>query len=104
MFGSRFSIDDCENLVIITRNRKCIFVGYSQGKKGWKLYDLNIGDYFVSRDVKFYETEFSFSLDNISLSSSSRVVAPNFDNIDDEFLYEHVGCDIIRVKKLLMII
>ena len=29
-------------------------VGYPRGKKGWKLYDLETGDYFVSRDVHFY--------------------------------------------------
>lgn len=44
----------------MSRSRRCIFVGYPQGKKGWKLYDLDTGDYFVSRDVKFYENEFPF--------------------------------------------
>ena len=37
----------------MSRSRKCIFVGYLQGKKGWKLYDLETCEYFVSRDVKF---------------------------------------------------
>lgn len=43
-----------------SRSRKCIFVGYPFGKKGWKLFDLESGDYFVSRDVKFFENEFPF--------------------------------------------
>ena len=36
-----------------SRSRKCIFVGYPLDKKGWRLYDLSTGDFFVSRDVKF---------------------------------------------------
>ncbi|KAL2927200.1 Retrovirus-related Pol polyprotein from transposon RE1 [Bienertia sinuspersici] len=42
------------------RSRRCIFVGYPQAKKGWKLYDLDTREYFVSRDVLFYENEFPF--------------------------------------------
>lgn len=39
----------------MSRSRKCVFVGYPQGKKGWKLFDVETGDFFVSRDVKFYD-------------------------------------------------
>ena len=45
----------------MSRSRKCLFVGYPQGKNGWKLNDLETGGYFVSRDVKFYETNFPFA-------------------------------------------
>ena len=38
-----------------SRSRKCIFVGYPFGKKGWRLYDLENEKYFVSRDVIFVE-------------------------------------------------
>ncbi|XP_013645251.1 uncharacterized protein LOC106349828 [Brassica napus] len=38
------------------RSRRCIFVGYPFGKKGWKLYDLDSEEFFVSRDVEFVET------------------------------------------------
>jgi hypothetical protein len=66
-----------------SRSRKCIFVGYPQGKKGWKLYDLDSGRYFVSRDVKFYEYEFPFLSNPASPTLVSRYIAPNFDSIND---------------------
>ncbi|XP_019086715.1 PREDICTED: uncharacterized protein LOC109127039 [Camelina sativa] len=43
-----------------TRSRKCVFVGYPFGKKGWKVYDLEANEFFVSRDVAFYEEKFPF--------------------------------------------
>ncbi|GER50180.1 glutamyl-tRNA(Gln) amidotransferase subunit A [Striga asiatica] len=36
-----------------TRSRRCVFVGYPFGKKGWSLYDLDRQIFFVSRDVEF---------------------------------------------------
>ena len=41
-----------------SRSKKCIFVGYPFGKKGWKVYDLETGEIFVSRDVVFCEQIF----------------------------------------------
>ncbi|XP_021757222.1 uncharacterized protein LOC110722253 [Chenopodium quinoa] len=43
-----------------SRSRKCVFLGYPFGKKGWKLYDLESNFFFVSRDVKFVEDVFPF--------------------------------------------
>lgn len=37
------------------RSRKCIFVGYPFGTKGWKLYDIDRNEFFISRDVTFFE-------------------------------------------------
>ncbi|CAH9119111.1 unnamed protein product [Cuscuta epithymum] len=45
----------------MSRSRKCVFVGYSFGKKGWKVYDLETHEYFTSRDVKFFEDQFPFA-------------------------------------------
>jgi len=42
------------------RSRKCIFVGYPFGKKGWKVYDTETGEIFVSRDVIFHEELFPY--------------------------------------------
>ncbi|KAH7545427.1 hypothetical protein FEM48_Zijuj01G0092700 [Ziziphus jujuba var. spinosa] len=43
-----------------SRSRKCVFLGYPFGKKGWKLFDLDKKELFVSRDVKFFEDVFPF--------------------------------------------
>ncbi|GAU32977.1 hypothetical protein TSUD_358440 [Trifolium subterraneum] len=43
-----------------SRARKAIFLGYKEGTKGYILYDLNSHDFFVSRNVVFYETFFPF--------------------------------------------
>lgn len=37
------------------RSRKCVFLGYTQGQKGFKLYDLEFKHIFTTRDVFFYE-------------------------------------------------
>ncbi|XP_074282698.1 uncharacterized protein LOC141607237 [Silene latifolia] len=69
----------------ISRSRRCVFLGYPFGKKGWRVYDLDSHDYFVSRDVKFFEQEFPYR--NASTTNLSPVVdidAPVLD--DDEFI------------------
>lgn len=40
------------------RSRKCIFVGYLFGTKGWRLFDIERNEFFVSRDVTFFEEQF----------------------------------------------
>ena len=70
----------------MSRSRKSIFVGYLRGKKRWKLYDFETSEYFVSRDVKFYETGFPFPRNTPSTSSfPTNIVAPNFDYTNDSF-------------------
>jgi hypothetical protein len=44
-----------------SRSRRCIFVGYPFGKKGWRVCDLEMDGFIVSRDVVFCEDEFSFA-------------------------------------------
>ena len=64
-------------------SRKCIFVGYPFGKKGWQLYDLESSEYFVSRDVIFVEAEFLY-FNNVVNSSltENRVVDYSTDDED----------------------
>ncbi|GAA0186956.1 transmembrane signal receptor [Lithospermum erythrorhizon] len=40
------------------RSRKCMFVGYPFGQKGWRVFDLETREFFVSRDVEFCEDIF----------------------------------------------
>ncbi|CAM8954310.1 unnamed protein product [Rhodiola kirilowii] len=47
------------------RSRKCIFIGYPSGKHGWRLYDLETKESFISRDVVFFETFFPFATPSI---------------------------------------
>ena len=54
-----------------TRSRRCVFLGYPYGKKGWKLYDLDRKVIFVSRDVVFQETTFPFESSRLTSGSYS---------------------------------
>ncbi|XP_070026346.1 uncharacterized protein [Nicotiana sylvestris] len=40
------------------RSRPAIFMGYSTSQKGYMLYNISTGTFFVSRDVSFMETVF----------------------------------------------
>ncbi|KAJ4771370.1 Retroelement pol polyprotein-like [Rhynchospora pubera] len=44
-----------------SRSRKCAFVGYPYGKKGWKVFDLETQEFIISRDVVFCEDVYPFS-------------------------------------------
>ncbi|KAJ1703741.1 hypothetical protein LUZ63_003520 [Rhynchospora breviuscula] len=44
-----------------SRSRKCAFVGYPYGKKGWKVFDLETKEFIISRDVVFCEDKYPFS-------------------------------------------
>ncbi|CAN1825789.1 Retrovirus-related Pol polyprotein from transposon TNT 1-94, partial [Linum perenne] len=59
-----------------SRARECIFLGYSFGTKGFKLYDLASHDTFLSRDVVFYEHIFPFLTQSTTDSDLGRPQAP----------------------------
>ncbi|GKC47944.1 putative RNA-directed DNA polymerase [Tanacetum coccineum] len=44
----------------VERSDKCVFIGYSMDKKGYKLYSLESKQVLFSRDVRFYETVYPF--------------------------------------------
>ncbi|KAJ0532312.1 putative RNA-directed DNA polymerase [Helianthus annuus] len=45
---------------------KCILIGYSNVKKGYKLWSLDNKKEFYSRDVKFYETVFPYKSNKLT--------------------------------------
>nr|GMC82663.1 Retrovirus-related Pol polyprotein from transposon TNT 1-94 [Ipomoea batatas] len=61
-----------------SKSRKCIFVGYPFGKKGWKLFDLETKEFFVSRDVKFFEDNFPFPLTDTTTIPHEEFVHEDF--------------------------
>lgn len=63
-----------------SKSRRCLFLGYPYGKKGWQLYDLDTQEHFVSRDVIFSEADFPFS----SSPSSSNPSSLSYSMCDDE--------------------
>ncbi|GAA0176499.1 hypothetical protein LIER_29479 [Lithospermum erythrorhizon] len=72
VFGSLCYAHDqkCRLDKFSSRSGKCVFVGYPYGKKGWRLYDLSSHEFFISRDVVFYENEFPYF-------SSATIVVPS---------------------------
>lgn len=52
------------------RSSECLFLGYPNGQKGYKVYRLHDDKILVSRDVEFFETEFPFQ-NRVSLSFNS---------------------------------
>lgn len=70
-----------------SRSRRCAFVGYPYGKKGWRLYDLDKKIFFTSRDVVFCESTFPFS-QSIPAELSLQAVEPPVVPTNDEVLSE----------------
>ncbi|CAM8925879.1 unnamed protein product [Rhodiola kirilowii] len=60
----------------VARSTKCIFMGYPIGKRGWRLYDLETRQLFVSRDVIFYEHIFPWATYENTTTQSPQVLSP----------------------------
>ncbi|KAJ0786024.1 putative RNA-directed DNA polymerase [Helianthus annuus] len=59
---------------------KCVFLGYSNVKKGYKLWSLDSKKIFFSRDVKFYEDVYPFKVK--SFDSRETVCKENINHIN----------------------
>ena len=69
------------------RAQSCIFLGYPQGVKGYKLYDLRTKTCFLSRDVVFKEFVFPFKSwisKYVTTPSSSHSTFPPQTSIPDQ--------------------
>lgn len=71
------------------RATRCVFLGYPYSQKGWRVYDLDRKEFFVSRDVVFNEAVFPFAIaslppETLSTSQPTHVsVSPCIDDDDD---------------------
>ncbi|XP_021721976.1 uncharacterized protein LOC110689497 [Chenopodium quinoa] len=68
------------------RSRKSVFVGHPHDKKGWKLYDLDTSDIFVSRDVIFHENTFPFISNVGDTTVGDHGVSNDNVGVDNDFL------------------
>ncbi|KAK1430741.1 hypothetical protein QVD17_13699 [Tagetes erecta] len=65
-----------------SRANKCVFLGYSINKKGYKLWDLDDKTIIFSRDVNFYESVFPFKIEKFTKQ-------PDFENLQIYNFFEN---------------
>ncbi len=75
-------IPDSRRRKLDQKANRAIFVGYPQGTKGYKLYDLEKKSFVISRDVTFFEKKFH-QFDEQSKSDSAKQLE-NFITSDDD--------------------
>ncbi|GJS39779.1 ribonuclease H-like domain-containing protein [Tanacetum coccineum] len=66
------------------KSKKCVLIGYAIGKKAYKLLSLENRNILYSRDVKFYETIFSYKL---SVQSKVEIESSKTDVTNLNFFY-----------------
>lgn len=81
------------------RARKCIFLGYSLGIKGYKLYDLTTRQVFLSRDVIVYESIFPFC-DYPQQTTKNVLVRPM---LDSHFQHSHILIVFLMLPSIMRI-
>ncbi|GJY37099.1 putative RNA-directed DNA polymerase [Tanacetum coccineum] len=65
-----------------SRSEKCVMMGYSSVKKGYRLYSLDKHQFIYSRDVKFFETVFPFKDSDLNSSVSSSNVFQDINHLN----------------------
>ncbi|KAJ0627129.1 putative RNA-directed DNA polymerase [Helianthus annuus] len=76
-----------------SRVEKCVFIGYSLDKKGYKLFSLDSRTIIFSRDVKFYESVFPFKEQSVfekyDSNPSKDITTLNFFDLYDNTEHKH---------------
>ncbi|XP_019175436.1 PREDICTED: uncharacterized protein LOC109170740 [Ipomoea nil] len=67
------------------RARNCIFLGYANGVKGYKVYDLKSKEMSISRDVIFCEDIFPFQQVDDAGNGTPQIILPTDGTIPIEF-------------------
>lgn len=71
-----------------SRAKKCLFLGYKSGTKGYILFDLSTREIFISRHVIFYESIFPYKSQSSSHFSTSPISLPLDTTLSDyDFLF-----------------
>ncbi|GAU27524.1 hypothetical protein TSUD_147180 [Trifolium subterraneum] len=70
------------------RSEKCVFVGYPQGQKGWKVFNLDTREFTISRDVIFHERIFPYASPNdetptVQINQSLVDISPQEDDKEE---------------------
>ena len=76
-------IPDCHRKKLDEKSKKSIFVGYPEGVKGFKMYDLTSHKFIRSRDVIFREKEFHNFDDRNSANSDANVFPTIIEEVPD---------------------
>ncbi|GJW03860.1 ribonuclease H-like domain-containing protein [Tanacetum coccineum] len=63
-------------------SEKCVMMGYSSVKKGYRLYSLDKHQFIYSRDVKFFETVFPFKDSDLNSSVSGSNVFQDINHLN----------------------
>ncbi|GKV19001.1 hypothetical protein SLEP1_g29301 [Rubroshorea leprosula] len=68
-----------------SRSTKCVFIGYPHGKKGYRVFDLDTKQIFVSRDIIFYENIFPFQDEgNRLINEKAPIASPSPSYYDED--------------------
>nr|GMD81061.1 uncharacterized protein LOC109166898 [Ipomoea batatas] len=68
------SVPSCQRDKFSPRAKRCIFLVFANGVKGYKLLDVQTREVFLSRDVSFYENIFPF--ENIHAKKHPDLILP----------------------------
>lgn len=69
---------------ISPRVDKCLSIGYPQGQKGWKVYNLQTHTFHTSRDIFFYEDTYPFLQASKPPSINTNKYIAEYYNDDEE--------------------
>ena len=73
-----YLVPDKQRKKLDPKSRRAVFVGYPVGTKGYKLYDVDTGDFVRSRNIKFYESKYH-DFNNNTKTSGDKTTKTNIE-------------------------